>query len=147
MRNYLKRVRTWVIPICLTLFVFLLMKAVFLFGYVPTASMEPTLPEGSYILGLRIYGELEKGDIIVFQHDGKLLVKRIAALPGEEIRWDELSYADSMLRPNREECCTKVPEGCFLVLGDNAEVSYDSRYWADPFVSESDVVAKLILPT
>lgn len=147
MSSELKRVRTWVIPICLTLFVFLLMKAVFLFGYVPTASMEPTLPEGSYILGLRFYGELEKGDIIIFRHDGKLLVKRIAALPGEEICWAELSYADSMLRPNREESNTRVPEGCFLVLGDNAEVSYDSRYWTEPFVSESDVVAKLILPT
>ena len=147
MRSELKRVRAWMIPICLTLFVFLLMKAVFLFGYVPTASMEPTLPEGSYILGLRFYGELEKGDIIIFRHDGKLLVKRIAALPGEEICWAELSYADSMLRPNRAESNTRVPEGCFLVLGDNAEVSYDSRYWADPFVSESDVVAKLILPT
>lgn len=135
------------IPICLTLFVFFLMKAVFLFGYVPTASMEPTLPEGSYILGLRIYGELEKGDIIIFRHDGKLLVKRIAALQGEEIRWDELSYADSMLRPNREESCIKVPEGCFLVLGDNAEVSHDSRYWAEPFVQSGDIVAKLILPT
>lgn len=146
MRNYLKRVRTWVIPICLTLFVFLLMKAVFLFGYVPTASMEPTLPEGSYILGLRIYGELEKGDVIIFWHDDKLLVKRIAALPGEEIRWDELSYADSMLRPNREESCTKVPEGCFLVLGDNAEVSYDSRYWADPFVKLEEITAKMLLP-
>lgn len=146
MRKYMKRARTWVIPICLTLFVFLLMKAVFLFGYVPTASMEPTLPEGSYILGLRIYGELEKGDIIIFQHDGKLLVKRIAALPGEEIRWDELSYADSMLRPNREESCTKVPEGCFFVLGDNAEVSYDSRYWTDPFVKLEEITAKMILP-
>jgi len=147
MSSELKRVRSWVVPIFLTLFVFFLMKAVFLFGYVPTASMEPTLPEGSYILGLRFYGELEKGDIIIFRHDGKLLVKRIAALPGEEICWAELSYADSMLRPNREESNTRVPEGSFLVLGDNAEVSYDSRYWTDPFVSESDVVAKLILPT
>ena len=147
MSSELIRVRSWVIPICLTLFVFILMKVVLLFGYVPTASMEPTLPEGSYILGLRIYDELEKGDIIIFRHDDKLLVKRIAALPGEKIRWDEFAYADGMLRPNREGSSTRVPEDCFLVLGDNAEVSYDSRYWTDPFVSESDVVAKLILPT
>lgn len=88
--------------------------------------MEPTLLEGSYILGLWIYGELEKGDIIIFRHDDKLLAKRFAALPREEIRWDELAYADGMFPPDRGEPSTQVPEGCFLVLGDNAEVSHDS---------------------
>ena len=37
-----------------------------------------------------------------------------------------------------------VPEGCYYVLGDNADSSYDSRYWLDPFVDGADVVAKLI---
>lgn len=37
-----------------------------------------------------------------------------------------------------------VPGGCYYVLGDNADSSYDSRYWLNPFVDGADVVAKLI---
>lgn len=50
-----------------------------MFGYVPTSSMEPTLETGSLILGLRLFDELETGDIIIFRHDSSYLVKRIAA--------------------------------------------------------------------
>ena len=75
----------WLLPVLITLMTVILLKSVFLFGYVPTASMEPTLSKGSYIIGLRLYTDLEKGDIIIFRHDGKLLVKRIAAVAGEYV--------------------------------------------------------------
>ena len=32
--------------------------------------------------------DLEKGDVIIFRHDGKLLVKRIAAIGGEYVERD-----------------------------------------------------------
>ena len=85
MRRLLKKTGNWLFPAVVMLFTFLLLKYVFLLGYVPTESMEPTLKRGSYIIGCRIYSDLEVGDIIVFQHDGKLLVKRIAAVEGETI--------------------------------------------------------------
>lgn len=107
-----------------------LFRVVFLFGYVPTASMEPTLHEGSLILGCRIYGELETGDIVIFEHNGDLFVKRIAACPGETVE-----HGGELLT---------IPAGCYYVLGDNAENSYDSRYWQDPFVDKAAIVAKLI---
>lgn len=128
----LKKLWKWVTPLILTAAMLFLLKAVFLFGYVPTESMEPTLEKGSYILGIRFYSELKMGDIIIFRHEGKLLVKRIAAVAGELVEHDGTSLT--------------VPEGCYYVLGDNKEHSMDSRYWEEPFVSEEDVVARLCLP-
>ena len=117
-------------PAVVMLFTFLFLKYVFLLGYVSTESMEPTLKRGSYIIGCRIYSDLEAGDIIIFRHDGKLLVKRIVAVGGDTVEQNGISMT--------------VPEGCYYVLGDNADNSYDSRYWENPFVKEEDVVAKLI---
>lgn len=130
MRNLLKKSGKWLFPAIAMLLTFILLKCVLLIGYVPTESMEPTLESGSYIIGCRMYSELESGDIIIFRHDGKLLVKRIAAVGGDTVKRNGIRMT--------------VPEGCYYVLGDNADNSYDSRYWLNPFVSEDDVVAKLI---
>ena len=130
MRNLLKKPRKWIFPAIAMLLTFILLKCVFLNGYVPAESMEPALERGSYIIGCRIYSSLETGDIIIFRHDGKLLVKRIAAVGGDIVEKNGTSMT--------------VPEGCYYVLGDNADSSYDSRYWLNPFVEGTDVVAKLI---
>lgn len=128
----MKRIKKWkwLLPVLITLMTVILLKSVFLFGYVPTASMEPTLPKGSYIIGLRLYTDLEKGNIIIFRHDGKLLVKRIAAVGGEYVE--------------RNGEFLLIPEDCYYLLGDNAENSLDSRYWEEPFVLGADIVAKLL---
>ncbi len=130
MRNLLKKSGKWIVPAIAMLLTFILLKCVFLIGYVPSESMEPTLERGSYIIGCRIYSSMETGDIIIFRHDGKLLVKRIVAVGGDTVEKNGISMT--------------VPEGCYYVLGDNADNSYDSRYWENPFVKEEDVVAKLI---
>lgn len=126
--KFIKSIRRWIIPIGITVLTLILLKVFFLFGYVPTESMEPTLKKGSLILANRIYGELQVGDIIVFTHDGKYLVKRIAAMEGDTIERDGKTVI--------------VPEDSFYVLGDNENNSYDSRYWEEPFVSKKDVKAK-----
>lgn len=128
----MKLIRRWSIPIAITVLAFILLKVVFLFGYVPTESMEPTLEKDSLILASRIHGQLQVGDIIVFMHDGQYLIKRIAAMEGDAV-WH-----------NGETIV--VPEESFYVLGDNTNNSHDSRYWEEPFVSRKDVKAKLLLP-
>ena len=130
MRRLLKKTGTWLFPAVVMLFTFLFLKYMFLLGYVPTESMEPTLKRGSYIIGCRIYSDLETGDIIIFRHDGKLLVKRIAAVGGDTVEKNGVTMT--------------VPEGCYYVLGDNTNYSYDSRYWEKPFIKEGTVMAKLI---
>ena len=138
-----KRVKPWSVPICLTLLSYVLLQHVFLLGYVPSASMEPTLQEGSFIFGLRIFETPTVGDIIVFVKDGTLQVKRIAAGPGDKIELTKLEYMDSLPIPNWTDPLLTVPAGHFYVLGDNTQNSYDSRYWEDPFISEEQIVAVL----
>ena len=110
--------------------VFVLMKTVFFIGYVPTASMEPTLKKGSLIFGARIFDDLETGDIIVFTKDGTVMVKRIAAIAGETITVEGITYM--------------VPENSYFVLGDNKDNSYDSRDWQDVFIKKTNIKAKYI---
>lgn len=140
MRNN-QRVSRFPVPILLTLLTLFVFRMVLFIGYVPSASMEPTLQAGSFIIGSRFIGDPGKGDIIVFYHDDKLLVKRIAACPGEIVDRSELSYMTSVPIPAWDDPELFIPEGCYFVLGDNSQDSFDSRYWDDPFVRTCDIVA------
>jgi len=113
---------------CGLLFLFLL-KYIFFVGYVPSESMEPTIRKDSFIFGVRNIKDLKLGDIVIFEHDGQLIVKRIAALPGFNIL------------VNGEKLT--VPFGCYFMLGDNPEMSIDSRYWVNPFIPGSQIIAKV----
>ena len=141
-KELLRRCR---VPILVTVLAFVLMRCVLFLGYVPTESMEPTLEAGSYILGSRLFRELETGDIIVFHHDNQLLVKRIAACPGEKVDLRELRYMKDTVIPVWEKPVLTVPENCYYVLGDNVDHSFDSRYWNDPFVKREDIFAVLFI--
>ena len=133
MKKTKNAVRLSLLPMTITLLILILFRFVFLLGYVPTASMEPALETGSLLLGVRVWGDIQKGDIIVFQHNKEYLVKRVEAVEGD------------LIESNGENLV--VPEGGFYVIGDNGQCSYDSRYWEYPFVMSDDIVAKVILPT
>ena len=107
-----------------------LLRFVFYIGYVSTESMEPTIPAGSKVIGIRIIQDLSVGDIIVFEHNGVNMVKRIAAGPEEEIQ----------IQGEK----TIVPTDCYYVLGDNYLNSYDSRYWDEPFIPRKSIIAKIL---
>lgn len=136
-----KRVKSWCIPVGLTLFFYVVLRFVIFIGYVPTESMEPTLPRGSVIIGTRIFNEPQVGDIIVFEKDGVLLVKRVAAVPGDVVELAKLTYMDYFLIPEHECMVSTVPTNCYFVLGDNVQNSWDSRYWENPYVNIDQLVA------
>lgn len=43
MKAVLNKVKPFIFPLAIAVIIYLLMRFVFVFGYVPTASMEPTL--------------------------------------------------------------------------------------------------------
>lgn len=110
------------------------------FAPVHGSSMEPTLNEGDLVCFHVVEpGQLpERGELVVFHaptRPGKMFVKRLVGLPGDELR-----FAGGKLRVNGElmelpstavergYClATRVPAGCFYAIGDHARVSYDSR--------------------
>lgn len=138
-----KRAKPWCIPLGLALIIYILMRYVFLIGYVPTASMEPTLPRKSFIFGVRIFDEPQVGDIVVFEKNGILMVKRIVAGPGDEVNLSKLSYMTTVPIPVWDNPVFIIPDDCYFVLGDNTQNSWDSRYWKNPLISKVDIVAIL----
>lgn len=118
------------IPLLCFALIIIIFRFVIFIGYVPSESMEPTIHAGDMIIGTRIFCDLNVGNIIIFEHGNRIMVKRIVACPGDTI----------YLLGKK----IKVPQDCYYVLGDNSANSFDSRYWENPYVKRDNVIAKLL---
>ena len=128
-------------------------------------SMLPTLHENDYLIinkiGYKI-GEPKNGDVIVFKSDlekndgtTKDLVKRIIGVAGDKVvikdgkvylndkLLDETYLSEGM--DTTGDVDIVVPEGKLFVLGDNREVSLDSRYEQVGLVDVNDVEGKVLV--
>lgn len=126
-----RRYLVYLIPTFFVILIFILARFVIFIGYVPSASMEPTIKKDSLIVGMRILGDIEVGNVVVFKKDGQYLVKRVVAVGGSTVSVDDKKYT--------------VPCGAVFLLGDNKNNSYDSRFWEEPFVSVENIVAKIFI--
>jgi len=141
--RFLKKIA---IDLLLAFIVFLLINQLFFGEFIVRGrSMTPTIFPGERILVLRFPPpKIRRCDIVVFlypRNPRRSFIKRVAGLPGEEIE-----ISGGKLRVNGsslERPCfrlqpwaklkKKIPLGFFFVLGDNSEVSNDSRYgWLVP---------------
>ena len=134
--------RTAVLPLLCGGAILLLFQFVLFLGYVPSTSMEPTIMAGSWILGNRLYSELRRGDIVIFEREGTYLVKRIVAIPGDMVYIDDMTRSVSVNEaiPDASRVL-RVPAGRCFVLGDNKTVSVDSRTWEDVYVDMGSIMA------
>ena len=120
------------------------------------SSMTPTLYDGDVVLSVKS-SEWNKGEIVAFYYNNKILVKRVIASAGEWVELDEQGnlYINGKLvdEPYVKdkalgECDIKmpyqVPEGRIFVMGDHRAVSIDSRSTVVGCVAEEQVVGKLV---
>ncbi len=121
------------------------------------SSMSPTLEEGDIVVSLKT-SKYEKGDLIAFYYNNKLLVKRVIATPGEWVDIDlngnvyvnnQLLNEPYLIDKAYGECNIdlpfQVPEGRVFVMGDHRSVSLDSRVQSIGCISEEMMAGKLAL--
>jgi signal peptidase I len=134
---------------------------VFQVALVPTGSMERTVLIGDHILMNRMgywFSRVQRGDVVSFHPPGnrkEVYLKRAVAVGGDriEIR-DGIVYVNGgrISEPYVQHMCARcvpsnmqlrVPEGSLFVMGDNRELSEDSRVFGT--VPESAVVGRPVM--
>lgn len=127
-------------------------------GVVPSPSMAPTIDEKSLIIGSRfayLNEDPQRGDVVIFTKDDRLMVKRVIGIPG-----DYISFKDGQVYLNgeileepylMEQYSTYsarygfyLAADKYLLMGDNRKVSDDSRRWDMPTIPRGDISSKVV---
>lgn len=168
--TWLRRVLEWVAVLGVAAVLAVLLRSfVFEVYSVPSPSMVPTILPGDRILVVKAFfnaNDLKPGAIVVFKRPPRDkpgvcappevndLVKRIVGLPGQTVSSrgntvliDGKPLPQPYLAPGTPlgraiSPPVHVPKGQFFVLGDNRDVSCDSRYWGT--IKGSSIVGQVV---
>lgn len=138
-------------------YIIIIIVVVFIRSYIVTPvivrgdSMDVTLKNGQVLFLSKIsykIHDIKRFDIIVIKDsDNDLIIKRVIGLPGDYVEYknnklyinhkevkDEYAFGDTddfnleeICEINEDNCKRKIPKDMYLALGDNREVSADSR--------------------
>jgi len=105
-------------------------------------SMLPSFQNGQFVLVSRLPGlggPLKRGDVVLARSGGDVLIKRVHKLPGETLNaWEARHFsrvADYFELTGDRRQPLRVPQGYLVLLGDNPEMSDDSRAFGPVRVS------------
>lgn len=119
-------------------------------------SMVPTLEDGQIVISVKSRS-YQSGDIVAFYYGNKLLIKRYIAGPSDWVDVDE----DGNVFVNQKELTEpyiqkkaygetniklpyQVPDERYFVMGDNRDVSIDSRNTSVGCVSSEQMVGQVV---
>ena len=118
-------------------------------------SMNKTLAEGDIVVTLK-GSEFDRGDVIAFYYNNKVLVKRVIAESGDWVevnsegevyvnqkKLDEPYVLEKALGESNIKYPYQVPDGQIFVLGDNRATSIDSRNTSIGGISQEQIVGEI----
>jgi signal peptidase I len=119
--------------------------------------MTPTLTEGQFVVSVK-GSSFQQGDLVSFYIGNNLLVKRVIALPGD---WVDIKADGTVLINGVEleepyisekafglcdlELPYQVPESKYFLMGDDRDISKDSRSSVIGCVARDQIVGKIVL--
>ena len=137
----MEQIKKWLKENLLFTILLLIIIIIRIFFYSPIrvngSSMYPTLQDKEFMILNKI--GLQKGinrfDIVVVESNGKYIIKRVIGLPGESVMYSDnkLYINGKVIEDNYSKSETENFENVILkdneyfVMGDNREVSKDSR--------------------
>ena len=121
------------------------------------SSMTPTLQDGEIIFSVKT-AELERGDIVAFYYNNKILIKRVIGLPGDWVTLDsdgtvfvnnlpveEPYITEKAFGETNIELPYQVPEGKYFVMGDHRSTSIDSRSSVIGSIGYDQIVGRVLV--
>lgn len=147
----MRKLLRWVLPLIFGILIFIFI------GYpanITGTSMAPNLNDKSLVIVFKL-SEIQKGDIVAFKHDGKMVVKRVVAIKDDKVtikdgnlyinnRIDNYSPKE-VFEQNSDYSQDYIVTEDYYVVGDNRKGmdSYDSRFYGP--ISKQDILGKVII--
>ena len=155
------RIKTEALAILAKIIVLVLIFWVLLFGAfgvyrIDDYAMSPSCKDGDIIFFDRTKKDYQAGDLVVFSKDGKTQIRRIVAVPGDQVEvTQEGLVVDGYLQSEKEITAETLPFEShvsypvqlgvqeYFVLADKRDSAMDSRWYGS--INKEEISGRVIL--